>query len=997
MKRYILFILILFDINFNQPVSSQVKPIITFTEEDGLASNNVKDIIRDRNGILWIATDNGLSKYDGEKFQNIYKADGLPSNKVWSLTVDTSNTIYAACFQDGLAIIRNNSVVKILHTTGKYPNSFRKLYYSNYYKKLLVGTDFGLYLLNDTILLPISYKKDTAYKSQVLSFAENKSRIFFSSLAGNQGMYEVFINSSQLEKSYAKRIAKMGRFASVVLNDTLYSSNYNIIFKNPLSNLERQSSNSMVDSSFFIWNMTPYGATEIMMGGLGEGRFNGGIRVYNTLTKESFIDTRLTDKQTVNKIFYDSTSRVTWFCKEGGLVCELNSPFEYYYSKSIGSILDIGFAGDSLLVLAGDNIFYFDGRNFIPIITKQLIFSRVSSELKKVEKLYNDKSVVRLEPSSLIDMSSFTKDENRLFVNTAKGFLSVPSLTQYFPVGLGTFKFTKDGGLFALTTNIPLLHYPSFKNLKKFKFYSNAKSIFKIIESNGVYYFATSFNGLYAIKDSVLTKIDETNSGLDKHLTDIDKDVNGSIWCCSANGNIFEIGFSDSLFIKRKLNSSNSGLTGNSCKWLKFNSNHLFVATNKGLNIISIANLYSSKPQVEHFYNKYNGYEYISAKSPVVDKDGNLFVHTNDKIIKVNHEFSADTTLDFNISNIKINDVEVDLSMIDGYKLSFSQKQISFNFSAIKYPTSKNLSYRYRINNSEWISGNQVNLASLRSGNYSVVMEVFNQENNSKHTKTLEFSIKRPFWLTWWFILFSISIITVVFIQVMRIRVSRLRKQHEEKSALITQNSELRLRSLQLQMNPHFIFNALNSVQGYIINKNTQSALVYIGNIASIIRSNLENASNEYIHLTEEIEFLKKYAQIEMNRFKDVLQIDFINNVSDSNILVPPMIIQPIIENAVKHGIRGLKKNGRITVTFNTNDETLVVIVEDNGVGRTYAQQLNRSEHNGKGMKIIQERLTLLNEKNHTNLHQLQITDLVKDSSSIGTRVLITLMLLKAT
>lgn len=998
MKRYIFYILILLSVDVNRPVYSQVKPIITFTEEDGLASNDVKDIIRDKNGILWIATNLGLTRYDGETFQNIYKSNGLPSNRVWSVAVDSGNTLYAGCFKDGLAVIKNGKVVRKLYTYGKFSNTFRKLYYSNYYKKLLVGTDNGLYVLNDTILLPVIYTKDTTNKSQILSFSEHGSRIFFTVLKGNtDGLYELFINRTHPEKSYAKRISERGRFASVVLNDTLYSSDYNGILKNPLANIDKQYSNSKVDSLFFIWNMLTCGTNKLIMGGLGEGRFSGGVTIYDTKTKEFYSDANFKDKQTINKILPDSLLSITWFCKENGLVCEMETPFEIFDFKGIGNILDIGFSGDSLLVLTEHAVNYFNGKNLKPIITKNEICNRAYNERLAVSRKPSHIAIGQFDASRGCEFVNFIQDEKKLYITTAMGLLSLPNLNKYYPFGVGMFKFTSNGSFLAVVNYTPLQYYPSSKNLKEFKIFNNIQDVFEIIESNGIYYLASHFNGLYAIKDSLVFKIDETNSEIDNHLTDIDKNADGNVWCCSASGNVFEIYFTDSLFIKRVLNSSNAGLVGNSCKWLKFNQKNLFIGTNKGLNIISIANLGSSCPRVELFYNQHNGYEYISASSPVVDKNGYLYVHTKDKIIRVKPEFSIDTTLNIIFNNAKINNLRVDIDLINRKKLSFSTKQLSFYFSAIKYPTTKNLSYRYKINNGDWTDGNLVSLQSLRSGKYSVEMEVFNRATNTQHTRTLEFSIKKPFWLTWWFILSCISVLIVGFIQVMRFRVKRLKKQHKEKSALITQNSELRLRSLQIQMNPHFIFNALNSVQGYIINKNTQSALVYIGNIASIIRSNLENASNEYIHLTEEIDFLKKYAEIEVNRFKDILQIDFINNVSDGNILVPPMIIQPIIENAVKHGIRGLKKNGRITVTFNTNDETLVVIVEDNGVGRAYAQQLNRSEHNGKGMKIISERLTLLNEKNHTDLHQLQITDLFENTTPIGTRVIIQLMLVKST
>lgn len=1001
MKNKAIYTLLLLCIFPLLPLFSQVKPVINYTEDDGLASNVVKDIIRDKKGILWIATDLGISKFDGEKFQNIYKTDGLPSNRVWALAVDTNNTIYAGCYQDGLVIIRNNSIVKVLHTKGKLSNTLRRLHYANYYKKLLIGTDYGIYLLQDTALIPVDYPKDSTEKSIILSISEHDSRIFFTVLKGKtQGLYELFFNKSQPERSYAKRIGEMGRFASAVLNDTLYSSDYNIIYKNPLNNINKQYSNSKVDSFFFIWNMIPLKSSELFMGGLGEGRFTGGISIYDTRNKRNNPNPCDLDKQSVNDIFYDSTSRVTWVCRDNGLTSLFDSPFESYDFKGIGNILDIGFAGDSMLVLTENHVYYFCVNKLIPIINKQQICSRVSSEWEIILKRPNHKSISLFDASRGCELAHFTQDDNKLYVNTAMGLLSIPDQKKYYPFGVGTVKFTTSKNLYAFVNYFPLLYYPNVNDLKRFIYLKDGKEyiqdILKIVESKGIYYFASYSNGLYATRDSVVYNINETNSSIDNHLTSIDKDVDGNVWCSSSNGNLFEIGFTDSIYVKRTLNS-NIGIVGNNSKWLKFNRNYLFIGTNTGLNIITTKKLYSNSPRIEFFYNQYNGYDYISAESPIVDKNGDLFVHTKDKIIRVEPNFSIDTNLSININYAKINDVNVDFDMIEGKDLTYDKKQISFTFFAIKYPSSKNLFYRYTVNNNEWVKGNQVNLQSLRTGRYKVLLAVFDKETNTNYTRTLVFSIKKPLWLTWWFILLFTAMVIVFLIQIMKFRIKRLKKQHEEKIVLTTQNSELRLRSLQLQMNPHFIFNALNSVQGYIITQNVQNALTYIGNIASIIRSNLENVSNEYIHLSSEIEFLKKYAEIEKNRFKDNLQITFINNISDCNILLPPMLIQPIIENAVKHGIRGLKKEGRITVTFNSNRETLIVIIEDNGVGRKYAQQYNRHEHNGMGMKIIQERLTLLNEKNQTGLHQLKIADLFDNGVPIGTKVEIQLMLVKST
>jgi len=224
-----------------------------------------------------------------------------------------------------------------------------------------------------------------------------------------------------------------------------------------------------------------------------------------------------------------------------------------------------------------------------------------------------------------------------------------------------------------------------------------------------------------------------------------------------------------------------------------------------------------------------------------------------------------------------------------------------------------------------------------------------------------------------------------------------VKKQHLEKYRLLRENSELQIRSLQVQMNPHFIFNILNSIQSLIMQSKTKDALQYLGSLGSIIRMNLENVSEEYIPLEEEIRFLKKYIEIEELRFKKKFQIELQNDIPEMNLLVPPMLIQPIIETAIKHGVRGLNDGGLVTVGFTIENENLVVTVEDNGIGRIASNMTKIEQHQSKGQELIEKRLNLLNEKNKTTANSISITDLEENGQASGTKVIVTLELIWAT
>nr|MBP7509351.1 hypothetical protein [Prolixibacteraceae bacterium] len=134
---------------------AQVKPTIDFTEDDGLPSNIVKDLALDSYGILWIATENGIAKFDGDRFINITDNSGLQLKRAWSVECGGGNEIYAGLFEQGLAIIINDTVKEIIPFPNKQKNIIRKLFYSRFYDRLIIGTDNGLFVLEDSVLINI--------------------------------------------------------------------------------------------------------------------------------------------------------------------------------------------------------------------------------------------------------------------------------------------------------------------------------------------------------------------------------------------------------------------------------------------------------------------------------------------------------------------------------------------------------------------------------------------------------------------------------------------------------------------------------------------------------------------------------------------------------------------------------------------------------------------------------------------------------------------------
>lgn len=207
-------------------------------------------------------------------------------------------------------------------------------------------------------------------------------------------------------------------------------------------------------------------------------------------------------------------------------------------------------------------------------------------------------------------------------------------------------------------------------------------------------------------------------------------------------------------------------------------------------------------------------------------------------------------------------------------------------------------------------------------------------------------------------------------------------------------NQLLALKSLRSQMNPHFIFNALNSVNQFISESDERTANKYLAEFSRLMRLVLENSQEDFISLQKEEEIINLYVKLEHYRFRDkfeyTLQID--NNLNREAIQIPPMLIQPYVENAVWHGLRYKEGKGKLVIHFKKEPENLTVLIEDDGIGRkkSYAMKtVNQKRHQSTGLKNIQERLSILNSVYKTN-YQVKVEDISPQS---GTRVLVTIPL----
>jgi LytS/YehU family sensor histidine kinase len=238
---------------------------------------------------------------------------------------------------------------------------------------------------------------------------------------------------------------------------------------------------------------------------------------------------------------------------------------------------------------------------------------------------------------------------------------------------------------------------------------------------------------------------------------------------------------------------------------------------------------------------------------------------------------------------------------------------------------------------------------------------------------------------------------------ILRARINGLIRSHElARSELRLKEQEAlqyKLRSLISQMNPHFIFNVLNSIQFHVLEENKEIAIESISKFSDLVRTSLNNSDKEFICLQSEIEFLTTYLNLEMDRFKGKLFFDIAiaDEIDPEDIMVPPMLLQPYIENAIVHGIGNKEGKGNIKINFTTSDNCLQCEIVDDGIGREQARELKQlkvGSHESKGMSLTEVRMEMLNSKIGKGFNTTMLDLVLPDGEPNGTKVIVTMPLI---
>jgi Histidine kinase/Y_Y_Y domain/Two component regulator propeller len=302
----------------------------------------------------------------------------------------------------------------------------------------------------------------------------------------------------------------------------------------------------------------------------------------------------------------------------------------------------------------------------------------------------------------------------------------------------------------------------------------------------------------------------------------------------------------------------------------------------------------------------------------------------------------------------------------DKHHFNFYDNRFRFAFDGVCFRCGTSIRYQYRLVglHSEWYFTGQpyVEYPSLPPGSYTFEVMAINESNITSATPAAySFTIPSPFWKKGWFRVIAVLVAALFAAWLINRRLKKIQLRNRERELLLATEQV----ALSAQINPHFIFNSLNSIQHLIIKEDRQQATLYMAQFSRLMRLSLENSRKKWVPVKDEIELLKLYLELESLRFKDKFTYSILadDDITNSSLRIPAMLIQPFVENAIRHGVNNLVgKTGKATVLLVFKGAQLLTTVEDNGIGRQKALTLQGTgkNHLSSGMQITEERLQLL-------------------------------------
>lgn len=443
-----------------------------------------------------------------------------------------------------------------------------------------------------------------------------------------------------------------------------------------------------------------------------------------------------------------------------------------------------------------------------------------------------------------------------------------------------------------------------------------------------------------------------------------------------------------------------NGLQGNLCRRIVVENNEIWALTDVALNRISIDKENNVVKTQQMDKNRFIPASFI--KDFTVTGDSIWLATFKGLILIKGNYFKVPSVKPvIHITSMFVNSNKRELEK--GLVFAYNENNIRINFEGVSYQSGGKVMFKYRLTglDSTWTFTpyGQAKFTSLPAGYYTFCVNARNSAGVWGTPRFFSFTIKKAFWqsLVFKVLVWLLSLVAISFVIYQRI--SRRKSKELEKAVLKRKVAESELMALRSQMNPHFIFNSMNSILALIDDNNPEAAQTYLSKLSLLMRNILQSSRKKNISLKEELEMLNLYVELEMLRFKNKFdyKIEIIGELDPEDEQIPGMILQPYVENAIWHGLLHKEGRGQLLICIGKQEDSLLCIIEDNGIGISRSQEMKKnkhSDHTSLGLKMIDERLALIS-LDYGATYKAEISQLSDDTGTpCGTRVSITLPLI---
>jgi ligand-binding sensor domain-containing protein/two-component sensor histidine kinase len=947
-----------------------------YSAENGMPFVQVYAIFQDSRGFLYTGGYNGLSRFDGKQFVNFNFKMGLADNYVTAICEDKNGRIIAAT-KKGLSIIENNKVSKE-KITGPLTGSNVACLEMDKNGDVLLGTASGLFLLKD----------------------QNVTRV---EGTDNFDIKDILLADDVIYCATTKGVlmVQQGKARLITVKDGLSSNSINCL------------------------------SISLDKYRLAIGTLNG-LNIYDLNTGKIvayFVENGLIDNN-ISCLFYESDNSL-WIGSQTGLIKFENKEFNYY------------------------NIYYDNNSNIIRCILRDMEGNMWFGTHGGIYR-FRDKSFSTFDkmsgPGNAFIFEIFQKGED-LFVCSenngiykyTQGYFKKYGAADGLPSNVcrsggvdrnGRVFFETDAGVFELK-NEHFFKVPISKRIKAphYKLFCDRDNVVWVGGVTGISTFSyNASGGIDTNFMSLPTRSEEYTT------TDICEDDEGYKWLAAYQAGLYRIKGTNIEDYGKKLGLPNTDyvsvrntaktmfvatlnglmaidLKSNTYKFIKSEDglisdiiysigfakgrSVLWVGTNIGISSLDVDEYERTGKLKINSYGKNEGFAGIECNTNGVFEDdkGAVWFGTISGLIKyLPNNYQPNRTLNkTNIYNFKLGDIDTVLK--SGTDIKYRNNNITFYYRGICLTDPDKVLYRKKLEGYDKVyslpsEDDNAKYSNLTPGTYTFYVISSNNEGvwNEEPTAFV-FTILTPFYRTWWFVVlvagFTIFSVYIVF----KIRLNNIKNKQQKNFERKVEMSKIELKALRSQMNPHFVFNSLNSIQHYIFNSKSDEAVKYLNKFAKLMRVILNNSDKPTVAIEDDLEALKLYLELEQMRFEDKFEYKFEidKNVDLDYDIMPPMLLQPYVENAILHGLTSRKDKGLLTIGIRNEEHFIICTITDNGIGRKKSAEIKRTmpgtKHKSFGMKITEERLRILNEISLSQ-HRVTIIDLEnEDGSPAGTTV----------